>query len=101
MTRFLEFARADRPDLIQRLWRLHADPQQAANDLRLLRLQGRQGALHPHRQFLGLGFVQRRESLDGMKRLASRSTWWRTLPHKSTHAVNAAERRGQPWTILA
>ena len=23
-----------------------------------------------------------------MKRLASRSTWWRTLPHKSTHAVN-------------
>src|SRR5713226_8451836 len=59
----------DRPDLIQRLWRLHAEP--AANDLRLLWLQGRQGALHPRRQFLSLGFVQRRESLDGMKRLAS------------------------------
>lgn len=29
-------------------------------------------------------------SADGMKRLASRSTWWHTLPHKSTHAVNAA-----------
>jgi len=36
-----------------------------------------------------------------MKRLASRSTWWHILPHKSIHAVNAAERRGQPWTILA
>jgi len=32
-----------------------------------------------------------------MKRLASRSTWWHTLPHKSTYAVNAAERKGQPW----
>jgi hypothetical protein len=30
-----------------------------------------------------------------MKRLASRLTWWHTLPHKSTRAVNAAERRGQ------
>ena len=36
-----------------------------------------------------------------MKRLASRLTWWPTRPHKSTPAVNAAERRGQPWTILA
>ncbi len=36
-----------------------------------------------------------------MKRLASRSTWWHILPHKSIHAVNAAERRGQPWTMLA
>ncbi len=36
-----------------------------------------------------------------MKRLASRSTWWHTLPHKSSHAVNARERRGQPWTIWA
>jgi hypothetical protein len=35
-----------------------------------------------------------------MKRLASRLTWWHMLPHKSTRAVNAAERRGQPWTIL-
>ena len=41
------------------------------------------------------------ESIDGMKRLASRSTWWHTLPHKSEPAVNAAKRRGQPWTILA
>jgi uncharacterized iron-regulated protein len=30
-----------------------------------------------------------------MKRLSSRLTWWR--PHKSTPAVNAAERRRQPW----
>ncbi len=36
-----------------------------------------------------------------MKRLASRLAWWHMLPHKSTRAVNAAERRGQPWTILA
>src|SRR2546426_727172 len=36
-----------------------------------------------------------------MKRLASRSTWWHTLPHKSEPAVNAAVRRGQPWIILA
>jgi hypothetical protein len=36
-----------------------------------------------------------------MKRPASRSTWWHTLPHKREHAVNAAERRGRPWTILA
>jgi hypothetical protein len=28
-----------------------------------------------------------------MKRLASRSTWWHTLPHKSEPAVNAAVRR--------
>ena len=34
--------------------------------------------------------------VDGMKRLASRSTWWHKLPHKSTYAVNAAERRGRP-----
>ena len=27
-----------------------------------------------------------------MKQLASRSTWWPTRPHKSTPAVNAAER---------
>ena len=40
-------------------------------------------------------------SIDGMKRLASRLTWWPTRPHKSTPAVNAAERRGQPWIILA
>ena len=40
-------------------------------------------------------------SVDGMKRLTSRLTWWPTRPHKSTPAVNAAERRGQPWTILA
>jgi hypothetical protein len=40
-------------------------------------------------------------SVDGMKRPASRSTWWHTLPHKSSHAVNAAERKDQPWTILA
>jgi hypothetical protein len=33
--------------------------------LRLLWWQGRHRALHPRRQFLGLGFVQRRESLDG------------------------------------
>jgi hypothetical protein len=39
--------------------------------------------------------------VDGMKRLASRSTWWHTLPHKSEPAVNAAVRRGQPWIILA
>ncbi len=32
-----------------------------------------------------------------MKRLASRSTWWHTLPHKSTHAVNTAPYwRGSP-----
>src|SRR5437867_13373172 len=36
-----------------------------------------------------------------MKRLASHSTWWHTLPHKSQHAVNAAGRRDQPWTMLA
>jgi hypothetical protein len=36
-----------------------------------------------------------------MKRLASRSTWWHTLPHKRLHAVKAAGRRGQPWTIVA
>ena len=30
-----------------------------------------------------------------MKRLASRSAWGHILPHKGTHAVNAAERRGQ------
>jgi len=30
-----------------------------------------------------------------MKRLTSRSTWWHIRPHKSPHAVNAAERRGQ------
>ena len=36
------------------------------------------------------GERQAHRSVDGMKRLASRSTWWHTLPHKSTHAVNAA-----------
>src|SRR5438094_336271 len=30
-----------------------------------------------------------------MKRLASRLTWWPTRRHKSTPAVNAADRRGQ------
>jgi hypothetical protein len=45
--------------------------------------------------------VERRQSVGGMKRLASRSTWWHRLPHKSELAVNAAERKGQPWTILA
>jgi hypothetical protein len=33
-------------------------------------------------------------SIDGMKRLASRLTWWPVRPHKSTPAVNAAERKG-------
>ncbi len=47
---------------------------------------------HPRRQ---------PQSIDGMKQLASRSTWWHRLPHKSELAVNAAEGRGQPWTILA
>jgi len=40
------------------------------------------------------GAVDRLESVDVMKRLASRLTWWHKLPHKSRHAVNAAERRG-------
>jgi transposase len=39
--------------------------------------------------------------IDGMKRLATRLTWWPMRPHKSTPAVNAAVRRGQPWIILA
>ena len=33
--------------------------------------------------------------VDGMKRLASRLTWWHKAPHEHS-AVNAAERRGQP-----
>ena len=44
--------------------------------------------------------VIRFRRVDGMKRLASRLTWWPTRPHKSTPAVNAAERRGQPWTMV-
>src|SRR5262245_15697382 len=35
-----------------------------------------------------------------MKRLASRLTWWHNAPQEQS-AVNAAEGRGQPWTILA
>src|SRR5262245_57490998 len=34
------------------------------------------------------------------KRLASRLTWWHNAPQEH-FAVNAAEGRGQPWTILA
>jgi hypothetical protein len=37
---------------------------------------------------------------DLMKRLASRLTWWHNAPQESP-AVNAAARRGQPWTMLA
>ena len=36
-----------------------------------------------------------------MKRLASRLTWWHTLPHKSTSRSTPQRGRGQPWTILA
>jgi hypothetical protein len=36
-----------------------------------------------------------------MKRPASHLTWWPTQSHKDTTAVNAAERSGQPWIILA
>jgi hypothetical protein len=39
--------------------------------------------------------------LDGMKRLASRLTWWHTVPHKSTPRSTPQKGRGQPWTILA
>ena len=39
------------------------------------------------------------ESVDGMKRLASRLTWSHNAPQEHS-AVNAAEGRGQPWTIL-
>jgi transposase len=35
------------------------------------------------------------ESVDGMKRLASRLTWWPTRSHKSTPAVIAAGRAGR------
>src|SRR5262249_52187886 len=38
--------------------------------------------------------------IDEMKRLASRLTWWHKAPQEHL-AVNAAEGRGQPWTILA
>ena len=34
------------------------------------------------------------QSVDKMKRLAYRLTWWHMPLHKSTRAVNAAERRG-------
>jgi L-ascorbate metabolism protein UlaG (beta-lactamase superfamily) len=37
----------------------------------------------------------------GMKRLASRLTWWHRLPHTSTPRSTPQEGRGQPWTILA
>src|SRR5258708_17813166 len=44
----------DRPDLIQRLWRLPPDPEPPANDLRPLWVQTRPSALPPPRHFLGL-----------------------------------------------
>src|SRR5258708_38202814 len=37
----------DRPDLIQRLWRLHPDPRPPADDLRLLLVQDPPGAPYP------------------------------------------------------
>jgi hypothetical protein len=38
---------------------------------------------------------------DRMKRLASRLTWWDTLPHKSISRSMPQKGRGQPWTIVA
>ena len=34
------------------------------------------------------------ESIDGMKRLASRSTWWHTLPHRDN--MRSTPQRGRP-----
>jgi len=39
--------------------------------------------------------------IDGMKRLASRLTWWHMLPHTSAPRSTPQKGRGQPWTILA
>src|SRR5881628_2031882 len=36
-----------------------------------------------------------RSSVDGMKRLVSRLTWWPTRPHKSTPAVTASVRKAR------
>src|SRR5712691_3045535 len=40
-------------------------------------------------------------SVDGLKRLASRSTWWHKLPYKSTHAVKAAGGEASQGPTLA
>jgi len=112
MTQFLEFASrppASRLRTAASSWRIRSLvspktapilfsvcgrrwPEPVANDLRLLWLQGRQDARHSRRQFLRLGFVQRREGLDGgsvRHHVDERSA----DPYKRTHAVKL-----EPWT---